>query len=158
MSEQLNSLKRRKGELAIKAARFGISTPPEVSMELSDLEEIIGYMERIEIHRRNIAHLLSQVDRLGTHTPPHIVNQAADSRREIAKLKAYCAQKRYVVADVAIDFDSAPEEVHAPISSPLPSDPITIVREKLRDVEALIRAGLNDAALKLVRELQETLR
>lgn len=77
---QLIELRRRKSDLAFKAARYGINTPPEIAIEKSDLENVIGLMERIDIHRQRIAVLIRQRDHFGQNAPPHIETEIATAR------------------------------------------------------------------------------
>ena len=109
-------------------------------------------MGLIDIQRRNLEHLLKQQTQLGTHVPPHIANSIRDIRQEVARLRAVCSQYGHIVPPHPLDSD----EPSAPPAKPVAvaPDPLTVVRERLRDVETMVRAGLKDEALKLIRELQ----
>jgi hypothetical protein len=152
--EQLPALERRKNALALQNARYGISADPHVSIELSDLETIIGQMKRIDIHRGNLAHLLRQRGHFGADVSPHIVNQINSEREQIATLRAACAKRGHPVASHPVDTDQVEVEVEQPAPTPFPADPIARVREALRDIEALIRHGQADAALGAVQALR----
>ncbi len=139
---QLNDLKRRKYDLATKAARYGINTPPEVAIEKSDLETVIGLMERIDIHRRNIQHLVNQRDQLGSHVPPHVLTQIANERSQVALLRNQCARLRYPVDAHSLDDD---EPTDTPMPDPVLPSPAQ--PDRLARIEAKI-----DRILQLLEE------
>ena len=153
----LPALKQRLHELNLRAAKYGISADPHITIEARDLDTVISQMNLIEIQRRNLEVLLGQAAKLGTHAPPHILNQIREIRQEVERLRNVCAQHGHMVAAHPLDSDqqfAAPE----PIAAPIADDPLAIVRERLRDVESMLRAGLVNEALRLVKELQAYLR
>lgn len=153
---QLATLKQRMRARALQQAQYGISADPSVTTELRDLETVIGMMERIDIHRRNLAHLLQQRGHFGPNVPAHIVNSITSEREKVAELRAACA--RYNQPVNAHEVDSEPAlTASEPAPVPLPTDPIQAVREQLRDVEAMIRHGQYDAALRLIVALRDQL-
>ena len=139
---QMAELKRRKSDLALKAARYGINTPAEVAIEKSDLETVIGLMERIDIHRRNLAHLINQSNHFGPSAPPHILTQIANERSQVATLRNQCARLRYPVDEHALDSDDP-----APLPEPIP----TIIRNESADRLTRIEQKL-DHILQLLED------
>ena len=152
--EQLPALKRRKNELALQKAKYGISADPRIVIELQDLETVIGQMERIDIHRGNLTHLLRQRGHFGADVPPHIINQITSERKQTAALRAACAKYDHPVASHPVDTDQVEVEQVSLAPAPFPIDPIARVREALRDIEALIRHGQTDAALGALQDLR----
>lgn len=152
--EQLPALKQRKNQLALQSARYGISAEPHITIELRDLETIIGQMERIDIHRGNLTHLLRQRGHFGADVPTHVVNQIVYEREQIAALRAACAKAGHPVASHPVDADQVEATAPASESIPFPADPIARVRQQLRDIEALLRYGQVDAALAALATLR----
>jgi len=138
--EQQQQLRRRKGELSLQAARYGISTPPEISIELQDIDIILSQIELIVIHRRNLQTLTKQASHFGANVPPHILSQIASERAEIARIKRVCATKRHPVADDPIDSDDDPAvetPAHVP-TTPLPISQLDRIERKLDRLLALL--------------------
>jgi hypothetical protein len=152
--EQLPALERRKSALALQQAKYGISADPHVSIELSDLETIIGQMRRIDIHRGRLQTLLNQRSHFGANVPPYIIGEIANEREQIAALRVACAKYGQPVAAHPVDADQIEVERVSPAPAPFPVDPIARVRDALRDIEALIRHGQADAALATVQSLR----
>lgn len=131
---QLNDIKRRKSELALKAARYGINAAPEVSIEINDLETVIGLMERVDIHRSRLSVLLTQRDHFGMNVPPHIVNQISTERSQIMTLRNQLTRLRYPIGDHEVDDD---QPATTPIAMPQP-DRLTRIEQKLDRVLQLL--------------------
>lgn len=102
---QLRALKQRKNERALTSAKYGINTPPEVAIELRDLETVISLMERIDSHRGNLTHLLRQRDHFGPNVPTHIVTQINNEREQIATLRLQCSRLGYPIDSHEVDAD-----------------------------------------------------
>lgn len=153
----LPALKQRLNALLQQKAQYGISADPHITTEAQDLETVVQQMGLIEIHRASLAHLLQQRGQLGTHTPSHVATQIDSTRQQIARLRAVCSQYGHPVPAHPLDSDepSAPESPREPV--PVAADPLAVVREKLRDVETMLRHGMVDQALALVKELQTIL-
>lgn len=130
----LADLKRRRNDLEMKKARYGISAPPEYMIEAEDLANVIGMMERIDIKRANLAHYLKQRDQLGNHTPAHILSSIMQERADIIQLRQACANKGHFVPDHSLDTDEPGVTTTAPVSRP-PTD----IRAKLDQIEHLLR-------------------
>lgn len=136
----LGELKRRKGELAIKAARFGISADPHISIELRDLETVISLMERIDIHRGNLGHLLRQRGHFGPNAPTHIVNQIISERENIETLRAQCARLGYAVDRHEADYDAPAPPAASPEPTPTAAPPVETQLDRIeRKLDELLR-------------------
>jgi hypothetical protein len=109
----LPELRRRRQERAMQQARMGINADPHIIIELRDLDTTISLMERIDIHRGNLTHLLRQRDHFGPNAPTHIVNQILSERENIGTLRRQCAQLGYSVERHAVDAD-VPEATPQP--------------------------------------------
>jgi hypothetical protein len=118
----LGALRRRKSELALQAARYGISVDPHITIELRDLEQVIGLMERIDIHRGNLTHMLTQRGHFGANVPTHIVTQIATEREQIATLRLQCARLGYPVDSHEVDADAIAIEAAPPTPDPRPAE------------------------------------
>lgn len=138
---QLAELRRRKSDLALKAARYGINTPAEIAIEKSDLETVIGLMERIDIHRQRLAVLIRQRDHFGQNAPPHLETEVANIRSQIAILRNQCARLRYPVDEHTLDADNPaplPEpQVSVSIRSEHP-DRLTRLEQKIDRILQLL--------------------
>lgn len=152
--EQLPALKKRRNGLALQGAQYGISADPRITIELQDLETIISQMDLIDIHRGNLNQLLRQREHFGAHVPPHIVNQITHEREEIQRLRLICAKYRQPVEAHPVDADDVGIEAAPVVPAAFPPDPITRVREALRDIEALLRHGETAAALRAIQALR----
>lgn len=152
--EQLPALKQRRNARALQAARYGGSAEPHITIELQQLETVIGQMERIDIHRGRLAHLLKQRGHFGADTAPHIVMEIASEREQIAALRAACAKYGQPVASHPVDADEPGVEEAEQEPVELPRGPLARIREALRDIEALLRHGQTDAALAAVQQLR----
>ena len=115
-------------------------------------------MGLIDIQRGNLEHLLRQRGQLGTHVPSHVMTAIQSARQEIARLRAVCSTYGHPVLSHPLDSDESNAAPEPSAPTPLAADPLAVVRERLRDVETMVRAGLKDEALKLIRELQDYLR
>ena len=154
----LPALKQRLNHLALQKAQYGIGADPHISIEAQNLETVVHQMGLIEIQRGNLEHLLRQRGQFGTHVPPHIMTTIQSTRQEIARLRAVCSTYGHPVLPHPLDSDEPGATPEPSEPTPFAADPLTVLRERLRDVETMIRAGLKDEALKLVKELQEYLR
>lgn len=140
---QFDQIRQRLGQLNIQKARYGISADPHIDMEISDLQTVISQMERIDIHRRNLDHMLRQRDHFGANVPTHIVNQIMTERAAIVQLRQACARMGHTVPAHPLDDDAQPElppvqtaQRHAPAD----------IRAKLDQIQQLldeIRNALN---------------
>lgn len=101
----LHVLQQRKHALSVQAARYGISADPSISIELRDIETVIGLMERIDIHRQNLRLLLENRSRFGINTPTYISTQISTERAAIASLRRQCADAGYAVDRHEVDDD-----------------------------------------------------
>lgn len=107
---QLAELKRRLNELNLQKARYGISADPHISMEARDLDSVIGLMERIDIHRKNLDHMLKQREHFGANVPTHIVNQIMSERASIVQIRQQCARLGQSVPTHPVDDDEVTQE------------------------------------------------
>lgn len=151
---QLAALNRRKSALALQKAQHGIDAAPHVVIELSDLETVTTQMNLIDIHRQNLEHLLRQRTHFGANAPTHIVNQIANERQEIDRLRVVCGKYGHPVGQHPVDADEPTIEAAPGTPAPFPSDPIARVREQLRDIEALLRHGQYAASLEALQALR----
>lgn len=110
----LPALRQRKGQLAIQAARYGINADPHITIELRDLDEVIHQMERIDIHRNNLTHMLGQRAHFGANIPTHINNQIASEREQVMTLRLACAKLGYPVDKHEVDDDAPVAMAQAP--------------------------------------------
>lgn len=106
---QLPTLKARLQQLNLKKAQYGISADPHIQMEAQDIETLIGLMDRIDIHRRNLDHLLKQRGTFGANTPMHIASQIENIRAEIVNLRRACERSGQSVPPHPLDSDDQPE-------------------------------------------------
>jgi|SRR5690242_15975096 len=155
---QLKGLKDRRQQRALQKAQYGISADPSILMELDQLETIISLMERIDIHRRNLDLLARQNDHFGAHVPVHIVNQIRTEREQIAALRTQCARLGQPVEPHPLDTETDAPPQNERESAPLPVDPLTLVRERLRDIEAMLRHGQYQIALEMLVTLQQEIK
>lgn len=140
---QLAEWKRRLHELEMGKARYGYSVDPHVSMEATDLANVIQQADLIEINRGNLQHLLKQADSYGLNTPPHVYNQINTCRANIAKSVNYCNSRGYNIAVIPGIDNEAPNvaEVAEPID---PAVPVTSMRDraiadKLNKIDQLVK-------------------
>ncbi len=153
---ELKALKDRRHQRTLQSARYGYNADPSITTELENLDKVIHEMERIEIHRRRLSVLLKQADNFGGHVPAHILTEIETIRGTIQQLRATCERLGYRVASYPGDEEETIEYVPSQV---LPVDePLVYVRERLRDIEALIRMNLPNQALELVQQLQNYLR
>jgi hypothetical protein len=150
---QLAALKQRKQQLDLQQARYGISADPSITIEASNLETVIHQMDLIEIARRNLAHYLQQRQHFGANVPDHIQASIDTTRADIEQRRAACWRYGHSVASHPVDSEP-PLDAPEPAPVPLPVDPLVLIRRGLRDIEALLRAGLADMALDHVIALQ----
>lgn len=142
---QLLALRKRLNELNLQKARYGISADPHISIEVEDLSTLVGQMERIDIHRRNLDHTLQQRDHFGPNVPTHIVNQIMSERAAIIQLRNACARLGQNVPAHPVDDDEQPELPPIPAPS-IPRQQPADIRAKLDQIEQLIneiRQALN---------------
>jgi hypothetical protein len=130
----LGELKRRKGELALQAARYGISADPHITIELRNLESAISLMERIDIHRGNLGHLLRQRGHFGPNAPTHIVNQIISERENIETLRAQCARLGYTVDRHEVDHDAPAPPEPTPSAAPPTETQLDRIERKLDEL------------------------
>lgn len=142
---QLATLKQRLQQLNLQKARYGISADPHIEMEASDLGTVIGQMELIDIHRRNLDTLIAQAGRFGTSVPMHISNAIISERAEVVRLRQVCAQLGQSVPAHPVD-DDAPPELPPVRSVPRQVPPPTDIRAKLDQIEQLINEIRNALA------------
>jgi hypothetical protein len=152
----LPALKQRLNQLNLQKAQYGISADPHITIEAQNLETVVQQMGLIEIQRGNLAHLLKQRGQLGTHTPPHIAGEIQRTRREIERLRAVCRNYGHAVTSHPLDSDE-PETQPDVQPVPVASDPLNVIREKLEDLDVMLRRGKYDEARAIVRELRALL-
>jgi hypothetical protein len=165
IQEQKEAHKRRLHQLQLQQAKYGMSADPYIVTQIEDLQKAIRSAETIEhsaglidIHRQNLTHLLKQRTHFGANVPTYISNQIASERQGIAQQKSACAKYGYNIFDHPVDEDRHEAESPEPAHIPYPIDPIVLIRQELRDIEALLRRKQYDAALSVVIELQEKIR
>lgn len=132
---QFDGLRKRLNELNLQKARYGISADPHISIETQDLETIVGQMNLIDIHRRNLDTLLKQASTFGAHVPTHVSNQIISERAEVVRLRQVCARMGQSVPPHFVDDDAEPE---LPPIQPRQTRPPTDIRAKLDLIEQLI--------------------
>lgn len=130
MSDQANELQRRKNELRIKAARFGISTPPEIATELQDIDQVLHLIGLVDTCRRRLSILLRQADQFGsTRVPPHIESEIESTRQTISNYKQQAARLRHSIGDHPMDTAAPiPEPVYQHAAAP---EPVEVWRERI---------------------------
>jgi len=134
----LPSLKARLSVLKNQAARYGISADPHITIEIRDLDEVIGQMGLIDIHRRNLVHLLRQRSHFGADVPAHIINSIVHEREEIATRRAYCAKRGYPVDAHEVDADAPPTPAATGYVAPEWVDPIDEIRAAIKRIETAL--------------------
>ncbi len=92
-------------------------------------------MDRIDIHRRTLEHLLKQRTQFGLNVPSHIIGQIRSTRQEITGLRTAIRKLGYEVTIIAgIDDDE-----NAPEPQTSATQPTTDLHTKLDQIEQLIR-------------------
>jgi len=154
---QLPELKRRRQARALQSAQLGIYADPSITTELERLNVVIQQMELIDIHRANLSHQLRQIAHFGANAPTYIVNSIRSERQDIARLKAICAQYGQPIESHPLDEESTEAEPGNPEPGALPRDPLVLIRERLRDVETLLRHNRPQEALEEIVALRKEL-
>jgi hypothetical protein len=159
--EQKREHQRRLHQLQLQQARYGISAEPHIYTQIEDIKKLIGNAETIahsagliDIHRGTLAVLLKQRTHFGANVPPHVANQIASERQEIARLKRICTDYGYSILDHPVDADQSEVEAPEPTHAPYPPDPIALMRRRLRDIQALARFGDLERVITELEKLQ----
>lgn len=94
--------------LRLQEARYGLNCPPEISIEIREIEksreDAKFHAQLIATHRRNVRHYMDQVSIFGANVPAHVSNQLAYEREQIEMRKENCAKLGWPVADDTVDF------------------------------------------------------